>query len=56
MERELDIHSSRSVVEQPDKRTLVADTDTGAELKRQIAELERLLRAYRTGEIAEGAN
>ena len=27
-----------------------------AELKRQIAELERLLRAYRTGEIAEGAN
>ena len=56
LERELDIHSSRSVVEQPDKRTLVADTDTGAELKRQIAELERLLRAYRTGEIAEGAN
>ena len=56
VERELDIHSSRSVVEQPDKRTLVADTDTGAELKRQIAELERLLRAYRTGEIAEGAN
>ena len=44
------------MVEQPDKRTLVADTDTGAELKRQIAELERLLRAYRTGEIAEGAN
>ena len=56
VERGLDIHSSRSVVEQPDKRTLVADTDTGAELKRQIAELERLLRAYRTGEIAEGAN
>ena len=52
---ELDIHSSRSVVEQPDKRTLVADTDNGAELKRQIAELERLLEAYRTGEIAEGA-
>ena len=56
VERELDIHSSRSVVEQPDKRTLVADTDTGVELKQQIAELERLLRAYRTGEIAEGAN
>ena len=53
---ELDIHSSRKVVELVDKRTLVADTDTGAELKRQIAELERLLRAYRTGEIAEGAN
>ena len=53
---ELDIHSSRKVVELVDKRTLVADTDPGAELKRQIAELERLLRAYRTGEIAEGAN
>ena len=52
---ELDIHSSRSVVEQPDKRTLVADTYNAAELKRQIAELERLLEAYRTGEIAEGA-
>ncbi|OUO89427.1 fructose-bisphosphatase class III [Gordonibacter sp. An230] len=53
VERELDIHSSRSVVEQPDKRTLVADTDSGAELKRQIEDLEKLLEAYRKGEIAE---
>lgn len=53
VENEQDIHSSRRVVERVDKRTLVADTDTGAELKRQIAELERLLEAYRTGEIAE---
>lgn len=50
---ELDIHSSRRVVERVEKRTLVADTDTGAELKRQISDLERLLEAYRRGEIAE---
>lgn len=50
---ELDIHSSRSVVERVDKRTLVADTDTGVELKQQIADLEKLLAAYRRGEIAE---
>ena len=50
---ELDIHSSRSVVESLDKRTLVADTDIGAELKQQIADLECLLAAYRRGEIAE---
>lgn len=51
---ELDIHSSRKVVERVEKRTLVADTDTGAELKQQVVDLEELLEAYRTGEIAEG--
>lgn len=51
---ELDIHSSRKVVERVEKRTLVADTDTGAELKRQVADLEQLLEAYRKGEIPEG--
>lgn len=55
VERRLDIHSSRRVVERVEKRTLVADTDNGARLKRQIADLERLLAAYRTGEIAERA-
>ncbi|WP_418831870.1 fructose-1,6-bisphosphatase [Paraeggerthella sp.] len=50
---ELDIHSSRRVVERVEKRTLVADTDTGAVLKQQIADLELLLAAYRCGEIAE---
>lgn len=53
VERELDIHSSRRVVEQVERRTLVADTDIGKELKQQIAELERLLEAYRTGELPE---
>jgi len=32
----------------------VGDTDTGAELKAQIADLERLLEAYRRGLIPEG--
>ena len=53
VERELDIHSSRRVVERVEKRTLVADTDTGAEIKRQIADLQQLLDAYRQGLIAE---
>ncbi len=55
VEQELDIHSSRRVVERVDARTLVADTDTGAKLKARIADLEQLLEAYRTGVIAEKA-
>lgn len=55
IEQELDIHSSRRVVERVDARTLVADTDTGAKLKARIADLEQLLEAYRTGVIAEKA-
>ena len=31
----------------------VADTDTGKELKAQIEDLELLLKAYRSGAIAE---
>ena len=45
----LDIHSSRKVVELVDKSTLVADTDNGSVLKREIADLEELLEAYRCG-------
>ena len=54
IERELDIHSTRRVVEQVESRTLVADTDTGERLKQQVADLEALLEAYRTGAIPEG--
>ena len=50
---ELDIHSSRKVVELVDRRTLVADTDNGSVLKQQIADLEELLEAYRCGILAE---
>ena len=53
IENELDIHSSRHMVESVPRRTRVADTDTGVELKREIADLEQLLEAYRTGEIPE---
>jgi len=53
VEKELDIHSSQRVVERVERRTLVADTDTGARLKEQIADLEKLLEAYRRGLILE---
>ncbi len=52
---ELDIHSSRRVVERGRERTLVARTDTGAELAERIEELEELIGAYKTGEIQERA-
>ena len=55
VERELDIQSSwREVQKAPTGRTLVGDTDTGAQLKEQIADLEKLLEAYRRGLIPEG--
>ncbi len=50
---EVDIHSSRRIVERAEKRTLVADTDTGEELKQQIADLYDLLKAYRMGLLSE---
>ena len=53
VERELDIHSTKRVVEAVDSRTLVADTDTGARLKRQIEDLQALLHAYHVGAIPE---
>lgn len=48
-----DIHSSRRVVHRMPRRMLVADTDTGIELKEQIADLETLLEAYREGLVSE---
>lgn len=51
--KELDIHSSRSVIAWMENRMLVADTDKGKMLKERIADLEALLEAYRRGEIAE---
>ena len=53
VEKELDIHSSQRVVETVAARTLVADTDTGAQIKEQIADLKKLLEAYRQGIIAQ---
>ncbi|MDD4807489.1 MAG: fructose-1,6-bisphosphatase [Oscillospiraceae bacterium] len=41
------------IVEAVKKRVTVGDTDTGAELRQQIAELEDLLAAYRSGQCKE---
>ena len=48
--KENDIHSETMVVQRVYDRYLVGDTDAGRE---QIADLERLLAAYRNGEITE---
>ncbi len=50
---EKDIHSETTVVQRVYDRYLVGDTDAGRELREQIADLERLLAAYRNGEITE---
>ena len=50
---ESDIHSDRMVVDRVARRKMVGDTDIGRELKDKIADLETLLEAYRSGEIAE---
>lgn len=48
-----DIKSTMQIVEMSVHRMLVADTDIGRELKRQVEELEKLLYAYRHGFIKE---
>lgn len=53
IQNELDIHSSRRVVEQVQKRTLIADTDKGAMIREQICDLRQLLDAYQTGVLHE---
>lgn len=53
IERGLDIHSSRRIVETAERRTLIADTDIGAELAQQVADLTELLDAYRAGAVPE---
>ena len=51
--RGTDIKSTIQIVEMSSHRMLVADTDKGVELKKQIADLEELLYAYRHGIISE---
>ena len=48
-----DIKSTIQIVEMSNRRMLVADTDIGRELRKQIADLEELLYAYRHGFIKE---
>lgn len=51
--QETDIHSESMVVERVMRRRTVADTDNGKELQETVKELERLVEAYRAGEIIE---
>lgn len=53
IQKESDIHSEYMVVKRVVERRLVGDTDNGKDLKEQVADLERLLAAYRSGEIIE---
>lgn len=48
-----DIRSTTQIVELTGHRAMVSDTDIGRELRRQIADLENLLLAYRRGIIKE---
>lgn len=48
-----DIKSTTQIVEMMGHRAMVNDTDKGAELREQIADLEKLLVAYRRGFIKE---
>ena len=53
IQNESDIHSEYMVVKRVLERRLVGDTDVGRELKEQVRDLERLLAAYRSGDIIE---
>lgn len=53
IEKESDIHSESRLVQRAVMRRLVGDTDAGKELREQIADLEKLLEAYRSGRIVE---
>ena len=53
IKRGTDIKSTTQIVEMSNRRMLVADTDIGVELRKQIADLEELLFAYRHGFIKE---
>ena len=51
--RGTDIKSTTQIVEMSNRRMLVADTDIGQDLRKQIEDLQELLYAYRHGYIKE---
>lgn len=53
IQRGTDIKSTTQIVEMSNRRMLVADTDIGVELRKQIDDLEELLYSYRHGYIKE---
>lgn len=50
---EKDIHSSTVALQYSQARIMVSNTDIGAELKKNISELDKLVSAYRSGLIKE---
>lgn len=50
--KETDLHSSKQIVEKVERKN-ICNTDIGIELKKQIADLEILLEAYKDGIIKE---
>jgi fructose-1,6-bisphosphatase-3 len=53
IEKESDIHSETTIVQQVTRRLSVGDTDEGRKLKERIQDLELLLEAYRSGDLIE---
>ena len=53
IKNETDVYSDNILVETPNFRLRVADTDTGNAIRDSIAELENLLKAYRDGTLSE---
>ena len=49
---ETDLHSEIQIVEKVERKR-IKDTDKGKELMGQIADLQKLLEAYKTGSISE---
>ena len=53
IKKETDVFSDNILVESPNFRLRVADTDTGNTIRDSIAQLEELLQAYRDGTLSE---
>lgn len=51
--RNADIVSETDRFDVAERRRMVSDTDTGVQIREQIADLRALLEAYRTGVLEE---
>ena len=52
IKNETDLHSTKQIVEKVERKK-IADTDIGKELEEQIKDLNKLLEAYKTGQIKQ---
>ena len=52
IKNETDLHSSKQIVEKVERKKIL-DTDIGKELEEQIQDLNKLLDAYKTGQIKQ---